>query len=110
MDHTSDPRAFKNIFDPSRLDLAKEFRAHPLGPYSRDLHRLLNFMRWDPRHGRHVLLVLEPGVRWQLARLPLERGRKVELFDVEFTSLEEAEWHVFKLRWQDLAGAPLFLD
>ena len=110
MDHTSDSNAFRSVFDPARIDLAREFRKSPSGPYSRDLNRLLNFMRWSPRAGRYVLLILVPGKRWQLARLPLQRGDKVELFDVQFDSLDSAEWHVFTLRWQELAGAPLILD
>ncbi|WP_378942324.1 hypothetical protein [Mesorhizobium sp. ANAO-SY3R2] len=108
MDHTSDPFAVRYIFDPERLDLAREFRDNINGPHSRDLQQLLVRMRWGPVEGRYVLLVLEPGKRWRLGRLPPKRGQKVELFDdVEFTSLADAEWHVFKLRWEALAGAPL---
>jgi hypothetical protein len=110
MDHTSDPNAFRNVFDPTRIELACEFRDRPSGPHSRDLNRLLNFMRWSPRGGRYALLVIDPGKRWQLARIPLERGKKVELFDLEFNSLNAAEWHVFKLRWLEIAGVPLKLD
>lgn len=111
MDHTSDPRAVRYDFDPRRLDLAREFRANIDGPHSKDLQQLLVRMRWGPVAGRYILLVLEPGKRWRLGRLPAERGQKVELFDdVEFTSLTDAEWHVFKLRWKDMSGAPLSLE
>lgn len=111
MDHTSDPCAVRYTFDPTRLDLAREYRDNVKGPHSPALQQLLVRMRWGPIAGRYVLIVLEQGCRWQLGRLPGERGRKVERFDgVEFTSLDEAEWHVFKLRWHEMAGAPLALD
>ena len=32
------------------------------------------------------------------------------LTNTTFTSLEEAEWHVFKLRWKDLTGQELPID
>lgn len=111
MDHTSDPSAIRHTFDPTRLDLAREFRDRPLGPYSADLQRLLVRMRWGPTAGRYVLLVLDQGKRWQLGQLPPRRGDKVRLFEgVEFTSLADAEWHVFQLRWQEISGTPLDLE
>ena len=111
MDHTSDPRAVRYDLDPSRIDLAREFRANIRGPYSPDLQKLLVRMRWGPVAGRYALLVVEPGARWKLVRLPDARGQKAEVFDdVEFTSLDDAEWHVFRLRWQALGGPPLQLD
>ena len=97
--------------DPSRLDLVEEFRRRPRGPHSDELQKLLHRMRWsgDPgAGGRYVLVVREPGRRWVLARLPRERGQPVELLSNHvFASLAEAEWEVFKRRWEALAGAPL---
>ncbi|MDI6029034.1 hypothetical protein QBK99_22950 [Corticibacterium sp. UT-5YL-CI-8] len=110
MDHTSDPQAVRFTFDASRVDLAREFRDKTDGHYSADLHRLLMRMRWGPTAGRYVLVVEEPGRLWKLGQLPQDRGQKVRVFDIEFTSLANAEWHVFKLRWQELAGAPLVMD
>jgi hypothetical protein len=111
MDHTSDPNAARYRIDPQRTDLALEFRRQIRGPYSDELQRVLHRMRWGPVGGRYLLYVLEPGRRWALARMPGERGEKVTVFDdCEFTSLEDAEWHVFKLRWKQLTGTELNMD
>jgi hypothetical protein len=108
MDHTSDPNAARYRIDPQRTDLAQEFRAHIRGPYSDELQRVLHRMRWGPVAGRWQLFVLDPGRRWALVQMPAERGEKVRIFeDCTFDSLEEAEWHVFKLRWQNLTGSEL---
>ena len=55
-------------------------------------------------------MVDQAGTRWTLATL--EPGGKAppRRTNVVFTDLLEAEWHVFKLRWESLAGAPLELD
>lgn len=107
MDHTSDPNAIRYSFDGGRTDLAREFINAPMGPYSPELWKLLNYMRRGPVAGRHVLIVLEPG-RWQLGRLPAIAGDKVIRFEeVEFDNLSDAERHIFKLRWEQLSGNPL---
>jgi hypothetical protein len=111
MDHTSDPNAARYRIDPERTDLALEFRRNIRGPYSDELQRLVHRMRWGPVAGRYQLFVLEPGRRWALARMPAERGQRVTVFhDVVFDSLEDAEWHVFKLRWKELTGSELKVD
>lgn len=97
--------------DAGRIDLAEEFRRDPRGRHSDALQKLLHRMRWqgDPTEsGRYVLVVLEPGRRWRLARLPRRRGAPVEFFsDRVFDSLAQAEWHVFALRWRALTGRDL---
>ena len=94
--------------DPSRTDLVKEFRRNPDGPFSHELSLLINRMRLMPIADRHVLICLERGKRWMLARLAEERGKPVECFeDRVFTDHEEAVWEVFKLRWQTLTGQEL---
>ncbi|MEZ2299727.1 hypothetical protein AB6807_37245 [Variovorax sp. RCC_210] len=111
MDHTSDPNAASYRLDPQRTDLAREFRSHIRGPHSAELQKLLHRMRWGPPGGRYLLVVLEPGRRWALAQMPPERGQKVKVFhDRTFDSLDDAEWHVFGLRWQVLTGQELKLD
>lgn len=108
MDHTSDPQAMRYVIDPGRLDLVREFRASPLGKHSPELRMLLAKMRWGRAEGRLVLIVLEPGRAWRLSRIPARRGDPMPFVDDRvFTSLAEAEWHVFKLRWQDITGIAL---
>jgi hypothetical protein len=111
MDHTSDPNANKYQIDPNRIDLALEYRRNPGGPHSAELQKTLHRMRWGPFAGRYVLYVLEPGVRWALARMPAERGEKVQIFhEIQFSSLDDAEWHVFKLRWKAITGVELKVE
>ena len=94
--------------DPSRTDLAREFRDNPDGPYSPELTLLVNRMRLMPMSERHVLVCLERGRRWMLARIPPERGMPVECFeDRIFTDHDAAVWEVFRLRWRTLTGEEL---
>ncbi len=105
------PEAAHYEIDPTRLDLVEEFRRNPRGPHGTDLQKLLHRMRWagDPEEGgRYILLVQEPGRRWMLARLPRRRGAPIEPIPNQiFTSLEAAEWEVFKRRWRALTGQEL---
>lgn len=96
--------------DPDRTDLAREFKARIRGPHSEDLRRLLYRMRTGPLAGKHVLLVVEPYRQWAIGRLGARRGAPIERVDNRvFTSLDEAEWAVFVLRWRELTGRELVL-
>ena len=97
-------------FDKTRLDLAREFRANPFGEHSPDLQYLLNLMRTPSTAPFHVLLVDEAGERWTLAlQEPASRSAPRRTNTV-FTDLEQAEWHVFRLRWAALAGEELSIE
>jgi N,N-dimethylformamidase len=91
-------------FDASRLDLAREFKARPYGEHSPDLQYLLNLMRRPREEAFHVLVMTKPNERWTLAVMEPGVLAPPRLTNTVFTSLEEAEWHVFKLRWKALAG------
>lgn len=96
--------------DPERLDLAREFRARPHGRHSAELQRVLNRMRLQPLAGRYALVVVEPYRRWMLARLSGRRGVPPTLFpDRQFDDIAEAEWAIFRLRWEALTGRRLEL-
>lgn len=97
-------------FDPSRIDLAEEFKARPFGEHSPDLQYLLNLMRQPRAEPFPVLVLTAPGERWTLAYLEPGAVAPPRLTNTVFTSLEAAEWHVFKLRWQALAGEELPID
>ena len=91
--------------DADRLDLVEEFRRSPRGPHSEQLQKLLHRMRWSGAGGRYVLVTLDPGRRWMLGKLPGARGAPIETFPNRvFTDPAEAEWEVFKLRWEALTG------
>jgi len=108
MDHTSDPQALRYVIDPKRIDLVSEFRKSPLGVHSPDLRRMLARMRWGQPEGRLVLIVVEPGMTWRLSRVPQRRGDPMPFVSERiFTSLEQAEWHVFQIRWQEMTGRTL---
>jgi hypothetical protein len=100
-----DPTIAAFPIDPSRVDLAREFQDNVRGPHSGDLRRVLNRMRGGPMPGKYVLVVLSPGREWVLAQLPARRGDPIQVHeDVVFTSLDDAEWSVFRLRWRDITG------
>ena len=105
------PEAAHWPIDPDRLDLVEEFRRQPRGPHGDELQKMLHRLRWagDPdQPGRYVLIVTQPGKEWMLGRLPPQRGRPIELMrNHVFTSIAEAEWEVFKLRWEAVTGRTL---
>jgi hypothetical protein len=105
------PEAAHWPFDPTRLDLVEEFRRRPRGPHGDELQKLLHRMRWAgdfETGGRYVLVIETPGRTWLLARLPRRRGEPIQVMrNHVFTSIAEAEWGVFKLRWEALGGAPI---
>ena len=96
--------------DPARLDLAREFRRQPFGRHSPDLQYLLHRMRSYDSTGFHMLVMTRPHAQWTLARMQAGGRDPPRLTNVTFTSLEEAEWHVFKLRWKDITGQDLPID
>ena len=97
-------------FDASRLDLAREYKTRPFGEHSPDLQYLLNLMRTRETDGRHVLVMTQPHAQWTLARLTNGNQGPPRLTNVTFDNLEAAEWAVFRLRWEAMAGAPLPIE
>ena len=95
--------------DPRRdRELVDEFRRQPIGHHSPNLQRVLNTLRGGSLGGKYVLVCTKPFREWTLARHPGERGRPIEfLREQRFTSLEEAEWAVFRLRWKAHTGEDL---
>jgi hypothetical protein len=95
--------------DPSRTDLAAEYRARPFGRHSAALQGLLDTMHRAAVCQNLILVAVEPG-RWVLGeRLP--GGVPPRLFtDEVFTTVEAGEWAAFKRRWRALAGQELALE
>lgn len=93
--------------DPSRLDLVREFQNHPLGPHSAELQAVLIKMRGMPIANKYCLIVAKPHQTWLLARMTGEPLRPEPVPGYVFSSIEEAEWTIFKLRWQELTGDDL---
>jgi hypothetical protein len=80
---------------------AEEFRRQPFGRHSPQLQRLLDFFRREPFPRKHVLICTKPYREWSLAIFSGIRGDSPQLLPGHvFTSVAEAEWAVFKRRWQ----------
>lgn len=85
--------------------------ANPLGPHSAALQRIVTRMRDTEAAGRYVLVTRVPYEEWGLAQLSGRRGVDLTLLeDHVFTSIEDAERTVFKLRWELITGTPLAID
>ena len=67
--------------DPSRTDLVAEFRKNPGGPHSSELALVVNRLRVMPMADRHILVCTRRGRQWTLAKMPSERGAKLELYE-----------------------------
>lgn len=94
--------------DPKRTDLAKEFRKQPYGIHSDELQRVLNIMRGGPFAGRLVALCIRRHKEWTLGRLGATPHDPVKRVDSRvFSSFEDIEWEIFKLRWKELSGEEL---
>lgn len=100
--YTERPRLPAGI-DSEREDLIDEFMSKPFGRHTPDLQALLAHMRGGPIHGKYFLLMTEPHSRWGLARFSATPPLRAELVeDVVFDDIEDAERHVFLLRWKAL--------
>ena len=94
--------------DTSRKDLVEEFRKTPVGHHSPELQKLMNRLRVEHFPGKHVLICTKPFEEWRLARLSGVRGEAPEVVEgVVYTSIDEAEWAVFKIRWKAHTGEDL---
>ncbi len=56
---------------------------------------------------KYCLIIEKPFKKWRLAMTTGDRAQPVKALDKTFDSLEEAEWHVFKLRWKMYTGETL---
>jgi len=93
--------------DPDALHLAQEFKAKPIGKHSAELQKVLHLFRGEAQKDKYVLVCTEPHKRWTLGQLTGVRGEPVQMTNHVFDNLEDAEWHVFKLRWKKYTGRDL---
>ncbi|MBL7234115.1 hypothetical protein [Komagataeibacter oboediens] len=101
-------RANAPRIDPADLDPVREFRACPIGLHSPALEAMLNILRAGTMGGKYCIICLEPHRKWALGRLSGIRGVPPEVVpDVEYDDLEEAEWDVFRRRWEAETGTRL---
>ena len=95
--------------DPTRRDLVEAFNANPGGPHSPELQRLVNALRFEPTMvGKYVVVCTKAHREWTLAQLPGLRGEPIVMHHERvFTSLDDAERAIFKLRWEAATGETL---
>ena len=96
---------------PSDRELARRFCDDPFAPPGPDMMRLLNRLRWQPLPGKHVVVCTKRHREWVLGRLGAHRGDPVTLLaEPVFTNRADAEWAVFKLRWEAATDIDLGVD
>jgi hypothetical protein len=95
--------------DPLRTDLALAFRQRPFGPHAPDVAALAIALRMAPIAGKYVLIAATDGLSWELAQLTGVRHEPPRRLGPVFTDLAEAEWDVFRRRWEARTGVPLVL-
>ena len=94
--------------DPSRTDLAEEYKQNPGGPYSPELTLLVNRLRLGPMEERTIMVCTKRGREWTLAKMPTVRGAKLELYeDRVFDDYYAAAREVFRMRWKAVTGKDL---
>ena len=96
--------------DPNRIDLAREFKQNPLGPHSPELQRVLKLMRWDAATERYITVQTEPGGKFRLARTNGPTNYPLKIYRPEYDTMAQAQWVIFRARWQQYTGQVLRLD
>lgn len=84
-----------------------EFKKTPIGHHSPGLQRILTLFRNEAMAGKYVLVCTKPHKEWMLGQLSGVRGERIRMTNQVFTSIEEAEWFVFKQRWAKYANETL---
>jgi hypothetical protein len=84
---------------PEDKQYIEEFKNNPIGHHSPGLQRILTLFRGEPMTGKYVLVCTEPHKEWMLGQLTGVRGERLRMTNQVFTSIDEAEWFVFKQRW-----------
>jgi hypothetical protein len=89
-------------------ELAAEFRGNPFGRHSEDLQTLLHTMRSAPVSGKHFLFMSDTNREWVLGRYSTDSPPAPVIdWSVRFDDLEDAEWYVFRVRWNEMYGEEL---
>ena len=84
----------------------EEFKSNPVGLHSDGLMRVLNKMRGEDIAGKYVVVCTKPFEEWRLAEMQ-GRGKPLKYHDVTFNNMNDAEWEIFKRRWERHTGEKL---
>jgi hypothetical protein len=94
--------------DPRDLSPVREFWARPIGHHSAALEAVLSILRAGPVAGKYCLITIEPHASWSVGRISGIRGVPPSCEEGPvFHSIEDAERHVFRLRWEAETGCAL---
>ncbi len=94
--------------DPLDLSPVREFWAQPIGHHSAELEAMLSILRGGPVAGKYCLMTIEPHAAWAVGRISGIRGIPPAREEGPlFHSIEDAERHVFRLRWEAETGCSL---
>lgn len=94
--------------EPPPTHLATEFFRKPFGRHSEDLQSLLHAMRAAPILNKHFLFMAQTNNEWVLGRNLTDSPPDPRLdWSTAFSDLEEAERHVFRVRWAEMFGEPI---
>lgn len=96
--------------DPSRSDLAREFKAAPFGPHSPELQKVVQIMRWGSSRGKTIIVCTKHHREWKLGRMGDTRGQAVIELGNPFASYAAASWACFRARWQEVTGQACPVD
>ena len=96
--------------DGERTDLAREFKAQPYGSHSAELAAALAALRGADPEGKLILVCTQRGLEWPVAHLEGDPPRAILHRDLIFSSIEQAQWAVFKRRWKALTGVEPDVD
>src|SRR5438874_11963314 len=97
--------------DPSRLELAREFKSNPTGPHSPELQQLLKLLRWEPLAGRFVVVQPRRDGPWYLPRTTRPKAHPMHKFYAhEHTISPDHHYALFRKRSEQHTGQALLLD
>lgn len=104
--HPSDPA---ELTEEERAAIA-EFARKPVGQHSPFMQQRINIMRGEAVEGKYVLLCTKPHREWVLAQMN-GRARPLTIHSNRvFHSLTEAEYEIFRLRWERHFGKKIPAD
>lgn len=97
-----------SLADAEVIPLALEFKARPFGVHSPMLQALLDRLRViHPDCDKLLLVCTRTCEQWALGRMSGTPLTVTLDSSPRFSSLEEAEWYVFRLRWKHLTQRDL---
>jgi len=83
----------------------EEFRLNPIGVHSPGLQRILNVMRLYTGGDQYILIARREFDDYVLGRMPPSRNDPIVIEGgLVFSTREEAEWELFRRRWQAHTG------